>query len=155
MTTDFRTDVARLRDNIRQLKEQIEGLTNGLLPKESAIARMESAVEFAASNVKTNVYPFARPDDRDRVDPIPYGANGVFEYLCRIVPDAVRAHLTEELEAVYAKAPVQADDKKRAKLERDLLKAEQDEERLISAAAEQGVRISRRADVNPAVLLGL
>ncbi|MBB5735915.1 hypothetical protein FHT09_001655 [Xanthomonas arboricola] len=155
MTTDYRADIARLRETIGQLKEQIESLADGLLPKERALARMESSIETAAAKVRTNVYPFTRPDDRDRVDPIPHGADGVFAYLCRIVPDAVRAHLTEELEAVYAKAPVQADDKKRAKLERELLKAEQDEERLISAAAEQGVRISRRADVNPAVLLGL
>ncbi|MGV7193836.1 hypothetical protein [Xanthomonas axonopodis] len=155
MTTDYRAEIARLRDNIGQLKEQIEGLANGLLPKEQALARMESTIESAASQVDTNVYPFTRPDDREFVDPIPHGSHGVFGYLCRIVPDAVRAHLTEELEAVYANTPVQADDKKRAKLERELMKAEQDEERLICAAAEQGVRISRRADVNPAVLLGL
>ena len=155
MTTDYRADIARLRDNIGQLKEQIEGLANGLLPKERALARMESAIESAASQVDTNVYPFTRTDDHAFVDPIPRGPHGVFGYLCRIVPVLVRAHLAEELEAVYAQTQVQADDKKRAKLERELLNAEQEEEQLIAAAAEQGVRISRRADVNPAVLLGL
>ncbi|GEM_PF-908702 len=150
---DFNKDVSRLRSQITALKEQLQEQENGVLPKASALQRAEASVYAFAADVDFPAHHFLDQERSHLVNPTPHGANGAYALLCKLFPEKVIDLLKGKIEAAYSREVTVADDKERSKLEAKLGELEHQEERTIREAAAAGVRIARRADVNPEILL--
>ncbi|MDG2524578.1 hypothetical protein P6166_04300 [Stenotrophomonas sp. HITSZ_GD] len=150
---DFNKDVSRLRSQIAALKEQLQEQENGVLPKAAALQRAEASVYAFAADVDFPAHHFLDQERSHLVNPTPQGANGAYALLCKLFPEQVIGLLTTEIKAAYAGGVTIADDKERGKMEAKFGELERQEERIIRQAAAVGVRIARRADVNPEVLL--
>lgn len=147
--TDYLPKVARVRAQIEKLVEEIRDLSDGMPPKEDALAAVDAHIERAAASVTIRPSAFTGGTG-PAVSAYPENAHA---YACKLFPDLIRDRLRAEVEALYQGGVTITDDRKQERLEQQLLELERQEESLIRDAAAAGKNIPRRADANPAITL--
>ncbi|SMF95864.1 hypothetical protein SAMN02949497_3240 [Methylomagnum ishizawai] len=173
-------EVSKVRAGIEEIKSQISNLENAPLPLSEVMERIDSLIENAsrADQVRNRLAAFFRPDDAAEVEKnsrhrfveafkqegtVWDGLGKCFidfgPILITLFPEHMKAFMHAELEA-YAKTLVcgpPKGERKRliADLEKRLFDYEIQEEALIEYAETQGLEIHRRADVNPAAVIGV
>lgn len=147
--TDYLPKVARLRAQIEKLVDEIRELSDGMPPKEEALAAIDTHIEREAA--KVTIWPNAFIGDAGTsVSAYPESAHA---YACKFFPDAIRERLRAEVEALYQGEVTITDDRKKERLEAQQLELERQEESLIREAAAAGKNVPRRSDANPAITL--
>ncbi|KRG65644.1 hypothetical protein ABB26_03635 [Stenotrophomonas humi] len=147
--TDYLPKVARVRAQIEKLADEIRDLSDGMPPKEDALAAIDTHIERQANSVKIRPSAFTG-DAGPAVSAYPESAHA---YACKFFPDAIRDRLRAEVEALYRGEVTITDDRKQERLEAQQLELERQEEVLIRGAAADGKNIPRRSDANPAITL--
>jgi len=171
--TNFGAELAKTRAGIAELKEKIEYLENAPLPlgeaKQAADALIKDLSGRGGLNNRMSAFflPNRHGDhvkDTFRQQGETWDGLGKCfvdggPLLVALFPDLVKARLYSLLEAqaeTLECGPPSADRKtQRAALEKRLFECEIQEERLIEEAEAAGVEIYRRADVNPAAVIGI
>lgn len=147
--TDYLPKVARVRAQIKKLADDIRELSDGLPPKEEALAAVDAHIQRQAETVTIRPNAFVGGGGGG-VSVYPESAHA---YACMFFPDVIRDRLRAEVEALYEGQVTITDDSKQERLEQQLLELEQQEEAMIREAAAEGKSIPRRRDANPVVLL--
>jgi hypothetical protein len=171
--------VAGLRDKLAKLAAERSDLERAPAARAEALDRVDCFIEASAARYAPPVNAFVAPVS----DPASVRLIGVsraavatalagggrtavearFDQLeaalCALVPDAVRGALVDAVDAHLAPDPPGLPRAERAMklaaLDAKILAVEREEEQLIREARADGVRIDRRADADPAVVLGL
>lgn len=159
MSDKYQNEVQALRDKINSVKEELEDLDSGPVPRDVAISRIDEWIAFridqsndAAKHFLAQEYTRqpALAASRTNVD----HSEIIF---ARYATDLIRASLIAEIDKIYADAGpgLSSADlaKKRREIEARLFKLEVAEERAIVAAAANGVPIPRRRDADPRAIL--
>lgn len=147
--TDYLPKVARVRAQIEKLADEIRDLSDGMPPKEEALAAVDAHIEREAAKVTIRPSAFtggAGP----AASAYPESAHA---YACKFFPDAIRERLRAEVEALYQGEVTITDDRTQERLEAQRLELERQEESLIREAAAAGKNIPRRSDANPEITL--
>lgn len=147
--TDYLPKVARVRAQIEKLADEIRELSDGMPPKEEALAAIDAHIEREAAKVTIRPNAFTGGAET-AVSAYPESAHA---YACKFFPDAIRDRLRAEVEALYQGEVIITDDRKQERLEAQQLELERQEESLIREAAADGKNIPRRSDANPAITL--
>lgn len=147
--TDYLPKVARVRAQIEKLADEIRGLSDGMPPKEEALAAIDAHIEREAAKVTIRPSAFTVGADT-AVSAYPESAHA---YACKFFPHGIRDRLRAEVEALYQSEVIITDDRKQERLEAQWLELERQEESLIREAAADGTNIHRRSDANPAITL--
>lgn len=164
-------EVARIRAGIAGLKQDIRRLDNAPMPLEEAKRRVDKELDRMAGGFglpARTEHAFSPSGNwlerlfRQRDSCVP-GLDSVEidlgPALAALFPDLLRERLHALLErqaATMAPGPAPEERRKRrADLEQRLFEAELEEERLIERAGAEGIEIHRRADVNPAAVIGI
>ncbi|WP_127564345.1 hypothetical protein [Stenotrophomonas indicatrix] len=147
--TDYLPKVARVRAQINKLADDIRELSDGMPPKEEALAAVDAHIQREAE--KVTIRPSAvTGGGGEFVSAYPESPHA---YACKFFPDVIRNRLRTEVEAIYQGEVTITDDQKQERLEAQLLELERQEEAVIREAAADGKSIPRRSDANPVVLL--
>lgn len=147
--TDYSPKLSRVRAQIEKLADEIRDLSNGMPPKEGALAAIDAHIEREAAKVSIRPSAFTG-GGADAVSAYPESAHA---YACKFFPEGIRARLRTEVEALYQGEVTITDDQKQERLEAQLLELERQEELLIREASAAGKSIPRRSDANPAITL--
>lgn len=147
--TSYLPKATSVRTQIEKLADEIRELSDGMPPKEEALAAIDTHIEREAAKVTIRPNAFVG-DAGTAVSAYPESAHA---YACKIFPDAIRERLRAEVEALYQGEVTITDDRKKERLEAQQLELERQEESLIREAAAAGKSIPRRSDANPAITL--
>lgn len=165
-------EVARVRAGIADLKQAIRRLDSAPMPLEEAKRRVDEALDRMADKYdlqgrigrafSPTGHPPAGELFRQWDSLVPGNDSAVTDLgpvLAALFHDLIRERLHGLLEkqaATMEAGPAPEERRKqRADLERRLFEAEVEEERLIERAEAEGIEIYRRADVNPAAVIGI
>lgn len=164
---NFGAEVAKIRAGIAELKQAIRRLDDAPMPLELAKQRVNEALADMAARydlqgrIGRAFSPTGYPPVLEMFQPQGHPADAVDmgPVLAALFPDLLRERLHTLLEqqaATMVLGPTpEARRKQRADLEKRLFEAELEEERLIEQAEAEGIEIYRRADVNPAAIIGI
>lgn len=171
-------NIAALREKISATKARIAQIESNAVPFpiEQAIARADAMVDAAAAqgrkNLRASVSELPFPESGEAVPALiplqrlfvggSYAAvdfDAVVGFVALFSGDAIRAAMRAELQAIYADLPkpMAAGEQGKAvgELRNTLLELEREEFAAVETARATGTRIDHRADINPAVMLGL
>jgi hypothetical protein len=149
MTRYLLPKATSVRAQIEELADEIRELSDGMPPKEEALAAIDTHIEHEANSVKIRPSAFtggAGP----AVSAYPESAH---VYARKFFPDVIGDRLRAEVEALYRGEVTNTDDRRQERLEAQRLELERQEESLIREAAAAGKNIPRRSDANPAIML--
>lgn len=153
----FEHELRQLRDQIASTKEKTEWLAGAPMPYEEACKQASDAVRAQARHADLGVGVFCHPGYAGS-DLLRSGGD-LTQVMCQLFPEAIehRLHalLAEHYKTVTAGPPLAERAGRKLELEQRLFDLELAEERLICAwETEHGQVYPRRADINPAVVLG-
>jgi hypothetical protein len=156
-TTNFDTELARIRSEIAAAKEKIEWLAGAPLPYEEACKQASDAVRAQARHADLSVGRFCHPGYMG--SDLLRSSGDLTQIMCRLFPEAMehRLHalIAEHYKTVEAGPPLAERADRKLELEQALFDLELAEERLICAwERDHGQVYPRRAGVNPSVVLG-
>lgn len=147
--TDHLPKVARVRAQIEKLASDIRDVSDGMPPKEEALAAIDAHIEREAA--KVTIRPSALIGGGSEV--VSAHPESPHAYACKFFPEVIRDRLRTEVEALYHGEVTITDDRKQERLEAQLLELGRQEELLIRDASAAGKSIPRRGDANPAITL--
>jgi hypothetical protein len=156
-TTNFDTELARIRNEIVAAKEKTAWLATSPLPYEEACKQASDAVRAQARHADLSVGRFCRPGYVG--SDLLHSSGDLTQIMCRLFPEAMehRLHalIAEHYKTLEAGPPLAERADRKLELEQVLFDLELAEERLICAwERDHGQVYPRRADINPAVVLG-
>jgi hypothetical protein len=153
--------LARIRDQITGIKSHRQAVASAALPKSAMKAAAKRYVDEMAARGRPRVtgdgsgFKATFGDTRSFV---PQGVRAAAELLCWMDGPAVLKRLEAEIDALPTPANAMDPDERESRLAdltADLERLERDEESLIEQAADDGIEVLRRAEANPAAVLGV
>lgn len=161
--TDHHARVEALRDQIAEIRDQIESAVDACVPVADALARVDEYVNAAARRAyagnaagrfeQQRYHPPALMDEQGALS-----QRQAFEFIAWVDPETLRKRLHAEVKARYEqRGDTGITDKERrertVKLTAQLFELECEEERAICNAETVGVWINRRTDADPRAIL--
>lgn len=147
--------IDELRARIDEIKQTISARCSSLVPFDCAQERVDRFVEAMVERGRPEVGGFATREGRPAwITPSTF--SGLLDFIAWVDPEAMKHRIMAEIEPLYeeeAALPTASVDKEVARAREQLFELECQEERLIQAAAEEGIHVGRRIDVDPRALL--
>jgi hypothetical protein len=158
---NYTVKLAKLRDLIAAAQDELERTDSAPVPLEVALARADAMIEnlrasYSLPPVGTFTETTYRPPTLIHPQTFDLG-QAITAFIAWLSPDELRKKLHAEIRSHYEDCPAAINDAARLarkdKLRKDLFQHEIDEEKLIMAAAADGLQFDRRSNVNPAALI--
>lgn len=148
--------IDELRIRIEEIKQTISARCSSLVPFDYAQERVDRFVETMAERGAPELAGFeSREGVQTWIPPVTVG--GLLDFIAWLDPEAMKKRMKDEIKPLYeeevADQPPADIAKDVAHAREKLFELECEEERLIQAAAEEGIHISRRIDADPRALL--
>ncbi|TCO83075.1 hypothetical protein EV699_103124 [Plasticicumulans lactativorans] len=150
----LRADVDRLRARIAALRQEADNGRDQPLNLADATARVDAYLQQQRQRYAgyARVHRFITPQPVRSFELVPDGE--VEAYMATFFGDTLRCALLEQIKVICSDGPgLEQRRAHLAKLDRERLDLEREEEALITAAARSGLHIPRRADADPRVFL--
>ncbi|PZP62314.1 MAG: hypothetical protein DI597_05370 [Pseudoxanthomonas spadix] len=149
-------ELGKIRSRIAQIKEAQAGFEYAVRPKERALSALDAWISRKVEEARAqgDFLFFADPKDRE-FDPMPYRDSpelNVLSFLCGMFPEQIRDLFAARIDKAYECVNVLDPEAQKA-LADELGVLEPKEEAIIRAAADAGIHLPRRGDVNPEVVL--
>lgn len=157
--SDPQERVEQLRIQLAGKLDEVEAVERATLPLEEAQAQVRSTLDHLHDRAGEALLHFTLPGNGDREALIPANARPETVLLRMLGPDRISKWLSEDLARQYDAGlhepglPLAERHAQTAKLREEARQFEREEENAILAAAETGVVLERRADMDPAVFL--
>lgn len=159
--TQAKSELSILRDKITETKASLEYLENKPIDFPTAQAKLKEAIAWHAwrfAEGRFNQIPLLNQNNHANTLGVNFAGADAFQMQCFFNPEAVQAKLEGALQEFLELNPGVAPGervKQLAELRDQLAKLESEEEAIIRDAAEVGMRVPRRPDANPEVILNL
>lgn len=157
---DFTAKLAKIRGQIATTQAELAQADVAPVPLEVALSRADAQIEALQASYQPPVAEFTERGYRglELIHPDAHDlGREVVQFIVWTAPAKLRERLHSAIKAHYADLPEGVTDvartKRKAELRTDLFRLEVGEEKLIMAAAAEGLQLDRRADVNPEALL--
>jgi hypothetical protein len=158
-SVDHASKLKKAREQIAAAKEAKQALTQSLISRETAYARLDDWIAQTGAEDGERYIPsggeFTAPHPGSVT--LARGDRSIDSLLCWLLPDVLRAAMRKRIDAVYKLHGdgISSEDRRArdAELDAQLLQIEIAEERIILAAEADGIHLPRRGDANPAAIL--
>ena len=165
-TTDLRSEIDRIRGEIRKLNRERENVLAAPLPLKEAEERLgawiDQQTDLAALPFRLAAFTEPEPAKERPLHVDETGGRGggvdLAPVLAALFGDTIKERLAAALKTMpdYEPGlPLAERPKKAAELDNQILELERQEEAIITQAETNGIRIARRPDADPRAVLGV